>query len=89
MTLLDIGSDLNGSECQECVERVASLMLQLRELSLQLDDIKEVRLLEQKRREARTELAQEESRKATAIHSFTTSIPTASQSSTDRLLGKH
>ncbi|MFR1612157.1 MAG: AAA family ATPase [Lachnospiraceae bacterium] len=62
------------SERQECVEKVADLKLQSRELSLQLDDIKEARLLEKQRREARTELEQEEARKANAIHSFTTSI---------------
>ena len=39
-----------------------------------LDDIKEARLLEKQRKESRTELEQEEGRKANAIHSFTTSI---------------
>ena len=62
------------SDRQECIEKVADLKLQSRELSLQLDDIKEARLLEKQRREARTELEQEEERKANAIHSFTTSI---------------
>ena len=62
------------NEKQDGIERIADLKLQSRELSLQLDDIKEARLLEKQRREARTELEQEESRKTAAIHSFTTSI---------------
>lgn len=62
------------TERQECVEKVANLKLQSRELSLQLDDIKEARFLEKQRRESRVELEQEESAKASAIHSFTTSI---------------
>lgn len=59
---------------QECIEKVADLKLQSRELSLQLDDIKEARLLEKQRRDDRNELEQEEIRKANAIHSFTSSI---------------
>ena len=62
------------NEKQDGIERIADLKLQSRELSLQLDDIKEARLLEKQRREARTELEQEEGRKTAAIHSFTTSI---------------
>lgn len=59
---------------QEAVERIATLKLEDRELSMQLDDIKEARFLEKQRREARTELSQEEDKKNSAIHSFTTSI---------------
>lgn len=62
------------SEKQELTERIADLKLQARELSLLLDDIKEARLLEKQRKDSRTELEQEEDRKANAIHSFTTSI---------------
>lgn len=62
------------SDRKESVEKIADLKLKSRELSLQLDDIKEARLLEKQRREARSELEQEETRKANAIHSFTTSI---------------
>ncbi len=62
------------SDRQDCIEKVADLKLQSRELSLRLDDIKETRFLEKQRRETRTELEQEEGRKSDAIHSFTTSI---------------
>lgn len=62
------------AEKQKALERVADLKLQIRELLLQLDDIKEARLLEKQRKEARAELAQEETKKIAAIHSFTTSI---------------
>ena len=62
------------SEKQELTEKIADLKLQARELSLLLDDIKEARLLEKQRKESRSELEQEEDRKANAIHSFTTSI---------------
>ena len=72
----DLQSEVNKdrSDRQDCIEKIADLKLQSRELSLQLDDIKEARLLEKQRREARAELEQEEERKANAIHSFTTSI---------------
>ena len=62
------------SERMECIAKVADLKLQSRELSLQLDDIKEARHLEKQRRDTRAELEKEEGRKANAIHSFTTSI---------------
>ena len=72
----DLQSEVNKdrSDRQDCIEKIADLKLQSRELSLQLDDIKEARLLEKQRREARAELEQEEERTANAIHSFTTSI---------------
>lgn len=62
------------SDKQEAVERIAVLKQEARELSLQLDDIKEARMLEKQRRDAKVELGQEEDRKSAAIHSFTTSI---------------
>jgi len=62
------------SDKQEAVERIAVHKQEARELSLQLDDIKEVRMLEKQRREAKAELSQEEDRKNAAIHSFITSI---------------
>lgn len=62
------------SDNQEAIERIAVLKQEARELSLQLDDIKEASMLEKQRREAKAELEQEMDRKTVAIHSFSTSI---------------
>ncbi len=61
-------------EKEHLVERIASLRMQSQELSLQLDDIKEARILERDRRDARAELQKEETRKNTIIRNFTVSI---------------
>ena len=62
------------SESQKNIEKIASLKLESRELSMQLDDIKEAKMLEKQRKDAREELDQETGKKDAAIHSFTTSI---------------
>ena len=55
-------------------ENLNELRQQFKTLSLQLDDIKEAKQLEKQRKEARAELAQEDSRKQAAIDTFITSI---------------
>lgn len=62
------------NEKQQTTEKIASLKLESRELSLQLDDIKEARLIEKQRKETRAELDKEEEKKTQIIHSFSTSI---------------
>ena len=68
--------DVNKTKTKrsELLEKITSLRMQAQELSLQLDDIKEARLLEAQRKDARTELEKEESQKATCIHNFMVSI---------------
>ena len=61
-------------EKERLIERIASLKMQSQELSLHLDDIKEARVLERERRDARDELQREEKKKSTIIKNFTVSI---------------
>lgn len=58
----------------DLLDSITSLRMQAQELSLQLDDIKEARLLEAQRKEARSELEKEENHKTQCIHDFMVSI---------------
>ena len=63
-----------AGEKKELTDKIAELKRQRNGLSLQLDDIKEARLLEKQRKDARTDLNLEQTKKESTIHSFTTSI---------------
>ena len=56
------------------IEERKGLQNEAQELSLQLDDIKEARMLERERVTARSEMAKEESKKTGYIHSFMVSV---------------
>lgn len=62
------------SEREQLIANIASHKTQCQELSLQLDDIKEARVLERERRDAKSELEKEESKKITSIHNFMVSL---------------
>lgn len=58
----------------ELVKTLAEKKAKSQELSLQLDEIKEAKLLEQQRRAAKADLEKEEGKKNTYIHNFLVSI---------------
>ena len=62
------------SERTRILDRLTYLQMQSQELSLKLDEIKEVKLLERQRKEAEEELKHEENNKAVCISSFMESI---------------